>query len=264
MISARESFQTGTTIKDSDLKSLNADLRAPTKGNITSWKADDDGGLDKMRYIINLVRRKERTDLAGDIAKASVAPGGTGSTAEDLFKPLPPSDLDPVWSAADTITSGYLSVPDKYRVSSALVSRMVRANRVGNFWLPAIGSSFKYDETEVNRSVSELMRGASSDYALQMVQRNSERYDECGGAVHYIEMLDHRTAAVLGVFCSAAGSTAFKASTKGIARQAHARVAAQPGMPAGVVQPPATLKAPKVLQKISLRDCAELGIFLWY
>jgi hypothetical protein len=216
-------------------------------------------GIDGGRVVRAIVQSARRLYQL-ECAEIATPPPPPAVTAEDPFKPLAPKTLSDLWEAGAIVTDGYSSVPDRFKLSDALVSRMVRANKAGEFWIPAIDSSFSYKDPSSNRVITTLLKssgeGPVPGAEIQLVQgaQQSERFDPVDLAADYNDCIMHRSAAIITAYCTPQASTDYVASPRFRAIDRHRLVTTSPK--------PARMLIPTFLAALErqLRAAARLGL----
>ena len=133
---------------------------------------------------------------------------------EDPFKPLPPADIDDIWKAGEKTTDGFSFISPKFHLSDANISRMVRANKAGQLWIPIIDQGFSYREPASNRQITTLFKsatGTSTEAQLQLVHGSeaAERFDPLNMVADYNDICAHRSAALVACYATPEASAAY-------------------------------------------------------
>jgi len=168
-----------------------------------------------LRAIIYSARTKYKVEQAEEIAP----PTPMGTSAEDPFKPLPPKEVESLWEQGELATAGYTWLPPKHQLADPIMSRMVRACKAGELWLPAVDSNLSYKDSSSNRVITTLLKGdgsASSSVQVQMVTSSdtSERTAHVNLVADYTDVITHRSAAMIACYSTSEASTRYLASAK--------------------------------------------------
>lgn len=105
-----------------------------------------------------------------------------------------------------------------HRLSDAIMTRMIRANKLGELWIPPLDGGFAYRETSANRIVTTLIKASpdpdAADLQLQLVQHQSatERHDPVVLVADFCAMLRDRSAALVACYATPDAGDAFRAS----------------------------------------------------
>lgn len=229
LLTAQASFMAEVTIADDDLDALCLDIRRQRDADTAALVLcggypafpRDASAFRLLRLVIYNARLKFSAQTS---AGAAPAPPPVAAPPADEQKPLPPHEIDDLWDAGKRVTMGYANVLPKYRLSDGLISRMVRHNKAGKLWLPAIDRSFLYKEASSNVVITTLLKcsgdassatASPSDVSIQMVQGGqlAERSDPVRLVADYIDLLSHRSAAILACYCTPKAIAAYKASS---------------------------------------------------
>ena len=172
---------------------------------------------------------RARTLYAKEEKEALVLPDPKAGI-EDPFKPLPPSDIDDIWKSGEKTTDGFSFISPKFHLSDANVSRMVRANKAGQLWIPIIDQGFSYREPASNRQVTTLFKsasGTSTEAQLQLVHGSeaAERFDPLNMVADYNDICAHRSAALVACYATPEASAAYGKSKTFAAIEKHKLVA---------------------------------------
>ena len=258
-LGCKGSFESGTIV-EAQLAALCASVRRQAddsdtpSGGYATFVADAHA-IPRLRAVVIAARREFKLEEADALAPAPP------EEKEDLFKPLPPKEVNDLWEAGEAVTSGFSWVPPKHKLSDSIMSRMQRANRNGELWLPAIDGSFKYLDPAQSRLVSTLLGSADGDgagggVALQLVQGggHSERRDAVHLAADYCEMLSHRSSAVLACYSTPEASVKYMDSARGKRIAKHSLIASS--------AKPAVQILCRMVAKLErqLRGAARLGL----
>jgi hypothetical protein len=196
-----------------------ADLAAGSTdpcGNCLAMTTDINGSR-AVRTLILACRTLHKTVVQTAMAVANVAPPDSAAAAAAEAKPLGEKVLDGHWDAGATVTGGFSTTEPHYHVSDAQFSRIIHANKAGTLWIPGIDSTFTYRDVSSSKQVKTLLMGAAETATeLLLVQGASahERHDEMTGVSDYMDLLHHRSCALVAAYATAEASAAFLASDR--------------------------------------------------
>ena len=239
LLGARESFQPGATVKDTDLGSFATDMRreraAETAADVVCGGYPGlpagAGALPLLRALILAARMYASGFIGmGTPVGGAPAPAPTPASSDpDDLKPLPPKTIDDIWIAGDLVTGGFSTVLPANRLSDSIVSRMARANKAGSLWLPAVDGNFAYKEPSTTRArITTLLKEAGAtphhDVQLQLVQsgQSMERPAEIDQPIDYDSVCRHRSAALVACYSSVQASAEYAVSARFASLQRHA------------------------------------------
>ena len=257
LLGFRPSFPEGL-ITSGDLNALQADFVGADPGQGQSGLPDDATTVSLLRVVILrarvLAKREEAKEIAAAVGGGGGGGGGGGPpAAEDLFRPLPPATINDAWEAMEQVTSGYLTLPPQFRMADSTLSRMVRANRDGDVWLPTI-ASFSYKEAASTKQIATLLRsggGAEVDVAVQaVIGTGAERRDDVGLIADFLDIIIHRSAAIMAAYSTPHAASEYSKATRFGALRKHASLST------------ATLISPGFVSLLeqSLRQATRRGI----
>ena len=203
-------------LDDAELGALGDDIRQHYNGLVQGAAV-----LPLLRRIVYTARRQYADE---SVPMGSPAPAPAPAPADDELKPLPPSTINDVWSAGYKSTGGFSAVLPQFRFSDAIMSKMIRSNKVGECWLPTVGEGLAYREPSSTKMITTLLKSATSDTQLQLVQggQSVEREDHVSIPPDYDAIVGHRAAAMVAAFSTDDASTAFMASTTFTTLELHA------------------------------------------
>lgn len=230
LLGYKESFMGTAAVSDAHAGQLRDDLRRVRDentaaealcGGLTGLPADA-AGIARVRTLIYAARREFKKEEAADVAVAAVSTPATPavSPSEDQCKPLPASEIEGYWEAGERTTSGYTWLPPKFRISDAIMSKLIRANTAGELWIPPIDASFAYKDPSSTRAVTTLLKAGgqngSPELSLQMVQGEQlqERHDPISIVADYTDIISHRSAALIACYGSPEAAAKFAASKR--------------------------------------------------
>ena len=231
LLSFRASFMAPASLADADITVLQTALRgdAPTDASFPNGAP----GVVALRVVLHAARLRWRAIEAATAAAAAPGPGPAPAPApaddHDLFKALPPSDIRAIWEGGEIATRGLSWVPDRFRLADSLVSRMHRANKSGDFWLPALDKTFAYMEERATASIKTLFAAGTAKLQVTVGDATAERVDPLRLVADYNAAVRHRTSAAVAVYCTDAASVEFKASPRfsGSLLTSHSLVASE-------------------------------------
>lgn len=220
------SFMDGVTLVEAELVSLSQDIRrlrdaavpaATACGGYAAFPADATGSTI-LRRVVYAARLEAKSDV-------SAAP------AVEEGKPLPAAELATIWQEGEAVTSGYCTVLPRYRLADSVVSRMSRSNKRGDLWIPCLDRGFSYRDSSSNNSITTLVRANSDcatgvDVELQLVQNPmaAERKDPVRLVADYLDVISHRSAALIACYCTPEAARAYRASAGCAQRTRHVSV----------------------------------------
>ena len=252
-------------LDDTQLTALAGEIRAYAPGAAGTGLvgghttfAPGAAGLMILRVLIYAARKEYTLESAEDETVAR----NVGKDGEDPFKPLPPKEVDTLWAQGEVATGGYTWVPPRFRLADSIMSRMTRANKAGEIWIPAIDTSFGYRESSSNRVITTLLRSSGeqpasgSDVQVQIVHGSqaSERTDAVTLVSDYVDIITHRSAAIIACYSTAEASMSYGKSAVFAALHKHQLVTA-------VGAPPALMLMPRFVAALErcLRTAARKG-----
>lgn len=206
-------------------ESTRADLRC---GGYADFAAGA-SALPVLRAVIYTARHVFTSAFSPPLSSAPSAPP---APAEDPFKPLPPKEVESWWLAGERTTCGYSCTLPKHRLADSIMSRMVRANKAGEIWLPPIDKHFTYREASSNHVVTTLLKGSGgpisteSELQIQVVQggQSAERHDPVKLVADYTDLIVHRSAAIIACYSTPGAVAAYRASPRFNNLRLHAAV----------------------------------------
>jgi hypothetical protein len=151
------------------------------------------------------------------MAVANIVPQDSAAAAAAEAKPLGEKVLDGHWDAGAAVTGGFSTTEPHYHISDAQFSRIIHANKAGTLWIPGIDSTFTYRDVASNKQIKTLLMGAAETATeLLLVQgaAANERHDEMTMVCDYLDLLHHRSCALVAAYSSAEASAAFLASDR--------------------------------------------------
>jgi len=246
LLTAQASFMAEVTIADDDLDALCLDIRRERTASTPALELcggypgfpRDANAFRLLRLVVYIARLKLSALQSAGTASATTP--AAPPPVDDAQKPLPPHEIEDLWDAGKRVTMGYANVLPKYRLSDGIVSRMVRNNKAGKLWLPAIDRSFLYKEASSNVVITALLKCSGdvspagtaaaplSDVSIQMVQGGqlAERFDPVRLVADYIALLSHRSVAIIACYCTPKAIAAYKASSAYWHLQQHSQCVA--------------------------------------
>lgn len=222
-----------------DLRRLRDATTAPDAlcGGLDSLSGDAPG-VARVRTLIYAARLEYKKEEASNVAAAAAVPpvAAPAPAEQDHCRPLPASEIEGYWEAGERATSGYTWVPPKFRLSDTLMSKMIRANKAGELWIPPIDSSFAYKDPSSTRTVTTLLKAGGQpgglELSLQMVQGEQlqERHDPISIVADYTDIISHRSAALIACYGSPEASATFVLSKRFATMEKHKLASATPTM----------------------------------
>jgi hypothetical protein len=185
-------------------------------GNCVAMTADQDGSRS-VRTLILACRTLHKTVVQTAMAVANVAPPDSAAAAAAEAKPLGEKVLDGHWDAGAAVTGGFSTTEPHYHISDAQFSRIIHANKAGTLWIPGIDATFTYRDASSSKQIKTLLMGASETKTeLLLVQgaAANERHDEMTMVCDYLDLLRHRSCAMVAAYSTAEASAAFLASDR--------------------------------------------------
>lgn len=233
LLSSRASFMAAPALDDVQLAQLRDDLRRvrdesdpPDRpcGGLAALPGDA-AALSHLRILIYAARREFKLEEQLLLASAPNNPGTPAPVPApapaDEVKPLPAKDITALYESAERCSGGCMWVPPKYRLSDSLVSKLARANANGHLFVPAVDSGFAYADPSSTRSVTTLLKAGGDgsslpDISLQMVQGSQlvERRDPVTLVADYLDIISHRTAALVACYGTPEAAAKFSASDR--------------------------------------------------
>lgn len=222
LLCARPSFMASPALSEAELADFADHIRDPAGGNWPEMPAGD-AGQWLLRLVIYTARARFQANALASNTPAPNAPAPAPAAtpaADDPLKVLPAKELDAVWERGARATGGFTRARPMYRLSDAIMTRMIRANKLGELWIPTLDGAFAYRETSANRVVTTLIKAAPdqdvSDLQLQLVQHQSstERHDPVVLVADFCALLRDRSAALVACYATPEAGDAFRAAPR--------------------------------------------------
>ena len=214
-LSSRGSFHEGA-VAPADLTTMVSDVKRAAAGAAEGAVAGDydafpadAAGAAVIRALVYAARRSFKLEERDELAQ-------TDKKDADEAKDLPAQEISDVWEAGELVTGGFTFLPEKWRLSDTNMSRMIRANREGKLWIPAVElGGMAYREPASHKTLTTLLKLAGGD-ALQLSQGGdtAERHDVPEIPADYADIISHRSAALIAAYSTNQASTEFVKSAR--------------------------------------------------